>query len=123
MSKITSKTEGFADGGLVDGGVRINRANGDNRLITAKDGEVILNEQQQQALGGAGTFAAIGVPGFSQGGSVGTPNYDGNGIIDYDLLAAKVAEANMSLPAPEVSVQEFETVQKRVRVVENQTTL
>lgn len=48
--------------------------NGDNVLAYVKPGEVILNEQQQNALGGARTFSAIGVPGFSSyGGSVQPP--------------------------------------------------
>jgi hypothetical protein len=48
-------------------------AAGDNTLIYAKTGEVVLNEQQQQRLGGAPTFRAIGVPGFATGGLIGTP--------------------------------------------------
>lgn len=67
------KIAGFADGGLVNGGVEISRSNGDNRLVTVKDGEVILNESQQIALGGAGIFKSIGVPGFATGGVVGSP--------------------------------------------------
>ena len=46
-------------------------ANGDNVLAFVKPGEVILNERQQAALGGATTFASIGVPGF--GSSVQPP--------------------------------------------------
>jgi hypothetical protein len=37
-----------------------------------KRGEVILNQGQQAALGGASTFRAIGVPGFADGGLVPT---------------------------------------------------
>lgn len=44
--------------------------NGDNVLATVKTGEVILNEEQQKRLGGAKTFAQIGVPGFASGGMV-----------------------------------------------------
>lgn len=47
---------------------------GDNLLITAKRGEVVLNESQQARLGGAMTFRSIGVPGFNTGGIVGGPN-------------------------------------------------
>lgn len=49
------------------------RANGDNVLATVRRGEVVLNERQQSALGGAHTFRAIGVPGFAGGGAIGTP--------------------------------------------------
>lgn len=44
---------------------------GDNTLIYAKSGEVVLNEKQQQRLGGAPVFRSIGVPGFANGGFVG----------------------------------------------------
>lgn len=61
----------YAQGGKVLSGEKINKkqnvatqSNGDNVLAYVKRGEVILNEQQQQALGGDKTFAAIGVPGF-----------------------------------------------------------
>lgn len=66
-----AKIMGFAEGGVINGGFPIWRSNGDNRLITAKDGEVILNPSQQARLGGASTFRAIGVPGFADGGIVG----------------------------------------------------
>jgi hypothetical protein len=70
LAKLVSP-KGFADGGLIMDGVEISRSNGDNRLITAKDGEVILNEDQQEALGGSSIFKMIGVPGFATGGVVG----------------------------------------------------
>lgn len=60
----------FARGGKVLGGYKIKRSNGDNILATLKTGEVVLNENQQHALGGASTFRAIGVPGFATGGLV-----------------------------------------------------
>lgn len=47
--------------------------NGDNVLATVKRGEVVLNQRQQAALGGARTFRSIGVPGFRNGGPVGVP--------------------------------------------------
>lgn len=48
-------------------------AKGDNVLATVKRGEVVLNKAQQNRLGGANTFKAIGVPGFQEGGLVGPP--------------------------------------------------
>lgn len=71
------KAQQFAGGGLVKtlSGELINRApnipellNGDNILATVRRGEVVLNERQQAALGGAPTFRRIGVPGFAGGG-------------------------------------------------------
>lgn len=46
---------------------------GDNVLAVVKRGEVVLNERQQQRLGGYQTFRSIGVPGFAGGGVIGTP--------------------------------------------------
>lgn len=71
----------FANGGLVqpvelESGKIVNTpnipslSNGDNILATVKVDEVILNKQQQNALGGPSAFAAIGVPGFARGGRV-----------------------------------------------------
>lgn len=74
LAKIASQdVPGFASGGLVlpSDGVPIRRSNGDNRLVTVKEGEVILNSTQQQLAGGADFFRKIGVPGFATGGLVG----------------------------------------------------
>lgn len=49
------------------------RSNGDNVLATVRRGEVVLNNRQQNALGGAATFRAIGVPGFAAGGVISAP--------------------------------------------------
>ena len=51
--------------------------NGDHILATVKKGEVILNEQQQNALGGPEIFKMLGVPGFAGGGLIST-NYTGS---------------------------------------------
>lgn len=73
FSAFRSQIKGFAGGGIVDGGEPIRRSNGDDVLITAKRGEVILNRRQQAAaaaLGGPDFFSRIGVPGFNTGGIV-----------------------------------------------------
>ena len=78
----TIAAQPLATGGIVGiSGRRVNdrqnmpsRANGDNVLATVRRGEVVLNERQQSALGGARTFRAIGVPGFAEGGAIGAPN-------------------------------------------------
>ncbi len=67
-----SKIAGFDQGGKITTPQNIpTRSGGDNVLITAKRGEVILNEQQQARAGGAAFFDSIGVPGFNNGGVVG----------------------------------------------------
>lgn len=62
---------GFAQGGKIMGGMPIKRSNGDNRVITAKDGEAVLTPNQQMALGGPVALRMAGVPGFAAGGLVG----------------------------------------------------
>lgn len=82
ISRINSAK--FATGGLVRNysGQRITdvpniptQSNGDNIFATVRKGEVVLNEQQQAALGGARTFAAIKVPGFATGGYTGLGDF------------------------------------------------
>lgn len=58
--------------GKITGTPNISMSNGDNMLATVRTGEVILNQRHQAALGGARTFAAIGVPGFAGSGQLGT---------------------------------------------------
>jgi hypothetical protein len=48
-------------------------SNGDNVLATLRTGEVVLNKKQQARIGGARAFKAAGVPGFAEGGLVGSP--------------------------------------------------
>jgi tape measure domain-containing protein len=62
--------------------------NGDNILATVKRGEVILNEEQQKRLGGARTFARIGVPGFAEGGRVSDNLF--TGMYDRSEFGAKL---------------------------------
>lgn len=115
--------KGFATGGRVGSPIiPINRANGDDQLATLKTGEVVLNQTQQNALGGNNTFKAIGVPGFASGGQVG--GFNGSvsapsSIIDYDLLAAKISSSNASLPSPVVQVSDISTAQATVSVIES----
>ena len=67
---------GQLDNGRINGSSNIpTQSNGDNILATVKKGEVILNEKQQNALGGPATFASIGVPGFASGGFSGLGNF------------------------------------------------
>jgi hypothetical protein len=81
LQRASIKSQQFAGGGQVQpqstGNGLINTSpniptqpNGDNVFATVKVGEVILNKQQQAALGGARTFAALKVPGFAGGGRV-----------------------------------------------------
>ena len=75
----TIAAQPLATGGVITGR-RVNdspnvptQPSGDNVLAVVKRGEVVLNERQQQRLGGYQTFRSIGVPGFAGGGVIGTP--------------------------------------------------
>jgi hypothetical protein len=62
----------FAGGGEVPSGYELpfSTSKGDNTLILAKPGEVVLNQDQQLRAGGADFFKSIGVPGFQTGGVI-----------------------------------------------------
>lgn len=79
----------FATGGKVmDRNRNIpTKRNGDNVLTTLTVGEVVLNKQQQAALGGDSTFAAIGVPGFNAPNPSLSGGSQAIGINKKDLLA------------------------------------
>jgi hypothetical protein len=88
-------------------GIPITRSNGDNLLATVKTGEVILNEAQQNALGGAATFARIGVPGFASGGiSVADGSISSKNVDAYNQQV-QLQQYFKSMPAPRVIVQDI----------------
>ena len=66
------KSQGFAEGGIIPKGYELptSTAKGDNTLILAKPGEVVLNQEHQSRAGGAGFFKSIGVPGFADSGMI-----------------------------------------------------
>jgi hypothetical protein len=116
---LVEDIDGFANGGLSGTlitsrmGKSIRRSNGDNLLATVKTGEVILNQRQQSALGGANTFRKIGVPGFANGGMIPSVPLDTNTALIESLR-------NMQLV---VSVSEITSVQNRLKVIEESTSL
>lgn len=120
---VESVISGFATGGVVSGtkikdGKRIQRSNGDNVLITAKKGEVILNERQQRALGGDSTFAKLGVPGFAMGGLVTSPVSSFGA--DSDMIKRMLREVSRRQVA--VVIEDVERLQQtRAQIVEQAT--
>jgi hypothetical protein len=116
---LIENVDGFAGGGLSGTlitsrmGKSIRRSNGDNLLATVKTGEVILNQRQQNALGGANTFRKIGVPGFANGGMIPSVPLDTNTALIESLR-------NMQLV---VSVSEITSVQNRLKTIEESTSL
>ena len=112
--------EGFANGGLSGTkvkqgmGMPIKRSNGDNLLATIKTGEVILNQNQQAALGGARTFKRIGVAGFADGGMVGASSVSN----ESDRIVQAIKNLNLV-----VSVSEITSIQNRIQAIETATSL
>lgn len=91
FAAAASSIQGFAEGGIVlgegqrrSGAVRgtdgrpIRRSNGDNMLVTAKVGELFLNDAHREAIErmlGPNVWKALGIPGFAGGGIVSNSQY------------------------------------------------
>lgn len=89
LQRQAIQSQKFATGGIVQplSAGRISatpniptQTNGDNVLATVRVGEVILNEAQQRMLGGARTFARLGVPGFATGGLISRNDIPGSSL-------------------------------------------
>ncbi len=117
------KSQKFASGGRISGGTRVTPdSRGDDTLIVAKQGEVVLNERHQALLGGASTFRRIGVPGFAEGGVVGAvAQSDGSGM-DLGMLANVIAAA-VNDKRVVLSLQELSRAQDKLGVVLNASEL
>ncbi|MFV8339146.1 hypothetical protein ACNQGL_07730 [Flavobacterium sp. LB3P21] len=130
-TKVPTRAEGgiipTLGAGVINNGANvIPLSNGDNTLAYVKQGEVILNEQQQARAGGSNFFKSLGIPGFNGGGLVGGNTNLGSQNsfkIDIDLLAYKVGQTIRMLPAPVVSVTDISYQQNRVAVIENAANL
>lgn len=109
----------FAKGGKIKS--RGAPRTGDRVLIRANPGEVILNESQQSRLGGSDTFRRIGVPGFQGGGIVPPANISPTGVLGSDL--DRITRAITKLPAPVVTVEDINTGQDRVKIVEDRAVI
>lgn len=94
---------------------------GDNIMAYLKAGEVVLNPEQQDALGGAPTFAKIGVPGFAGGGIVEsrlttvdtTPR--GNFVSDLATAPSSTGDAQAMMVAVDRMTAAVEAMPKRLR--------
>lgn len=110
--------EGFATGGKIKGGQPIQRSNGDDVLITAKKGEVILNNGQQRRLermGGKDIWNRLGVPGFADGGFV-PRQISGEAAMNVSMSAMReLQDAFRSMPAPVLTYKEFATFERSVQ--------
>lgn len=130
-ASVPTRAEGGAiptlSNGVINNGSNVvPLSNGDDTLAYVKQGEVILNQEQQARAGGHRFFQSIGVPGFANGGFVGSPSYsqaNASYSIDYEKLANSIAQANSTLPAPVVNVTDITSQQNRVQVIENYANL
>jgi len=128
LNGVRGSISGYAEGGLIEDahGVPIQRSNGDNRLVTVKTGEVVMNENQQAALkqqAGVDIFKRLRVPGFATGGLV-----LGDGGLQSRAMVSKVnnsfeirqmvVEAMRSMPHPIVEVTEINAKQAGYRRAE-----
>ncbi|MFI8379626.1 hypothetical protein [Leeuwenhoekiella sp. NPDC079379] len=110
----------FASGGILNGA---SHAAGGIKTPYGEleGGEAVINKRSTSMFGGL--LSQINVAGggkaFANGGMMGTNESIKGSVIDYDLLAAKVAQANQSLPSPVVSVQEINSVSNQVNVIES----
>ena len=91
----------------------------------AEDKESIINKKSTAMF--RPLLSAINVAGggkrFAGGAFLGsTSGSPSSLLIDYDLLASRIAQANENLPNPVVSVEEIETVKSNVDVVERLAT-
>lgn len=130
-ASVPTRAEGGAiptlSNGVINNGSNVvPLSNGDDTLAYVKQGEVILNQEQQARAGGHRFFQSIGVPGFANGGFVGSPSYsqaNASYSIDYEKLASSIAQANSTLPAPVVNVTDITSQQNRVQVIESYANL
>jgi len=120
VAKITSTNTKYADGGILVGA---SHARGGIRTPYGEleGGEAIINKRSTRMF--APILSQLNEAGggrkFADGGILGSTNNSPTQLLDYDLLASKVAEANMSLPAPRVGVDEISTVSNRVQTIES----
>lgn len=131
-TKVPTRAEGgeipTLRSGIINNGsnLAVPLSNGDDTLAYVGQGEMILNKEQQRKAGGPKFFQSIGVPSYATGGYVSQSSSFTNQksfSIDYNQLAKSIATANMSLPAPVVSVVDISATQNQVRVIENYANL
>lgn len=109
----------FEQGGMLQGNSHSNggipfTVNGKSGF-EAEGGEAIINKNSTSmyghllsainVAGGGVAFAGGGIPYPSMTSS--TTTNQNTMIIDYDLLASKISQANKSLPAPRLAIDEF----------------
>ncbi|KQC33394.1 hypothetical protein AAU57_08765 [Nonlabens sp. YIK11] len=119
VKKIASTDTKFARGGLLSG-----RSHSQGGIKTPygelEGGEAVINKRSTSMF--APILSALNEAGggvkFANGGILGNVSIKPSALIDYDVLASKIADSNRSLPSPRVSVDEISRVSNNVSVIE-----
>jgi hypothetical protein len=82
---------GKQKGGKIDTGIKVNTNTKDDTLILANRTETILTEEHVKKLGGPEVMKRIGVPGYVNGGYVGSniPMFLNGGFINMPMPVAQ----------------------------------
>lgn len=113
----------FAKGGVLQGA---SHAQGGIKTAFGEleGGEAVINRRSTSMF--APLLSSINQAGggrkFANGGILGQSGQP-TSMFDYEMFGNKVAEANASLPAPIVGVDEITSVANKVDVIENQASL
>ena len=120
--KLPAKTspKKLSRGGVLRGARHYNGGIDLGMNYEGEDGEAVMNRTSTAMFKPLLSAINIAGGGVSFQGS-GMTSTAPQSLIDYDLLASKMAQANMSLPTPQVSVSEINTVSQRVSVIENRS--
>ena len=125
-SAIKSAVSGAQSAKFARGGILRGRSHANGGIPTPfgelEGGEAVINKRSTKLFKPilSRLNEAGGGKKFAEGGILGdaTTRSAGGDFINYDLLAEKVAEANMSLPNPVVGVNEVVEVADRVEAIE-----
>jgi hypothetical protein len=122
MARKVIMGKGKYTGGEIgaDDGVMLTKPtpHGDNMLIVAKKGEVVLNERQQGYFGKE-AFRSAGVPGFAGGGMIGASgiNYSSSGGMDInrlaELMASKINDKKVYIEMNELTDKQKQFIEIR----------
>lgn len=113
-----SNVKTFQGGGILKG-----KSHAQGGILTPfgelEGNEAVINRVSTRRF--APLLSAINVAGGGRSFAAGISgqNAQANGIINYDLLAAKVAQANSALPNPVVSVVDIAETNSRVEAIDN----
>lgn len=119
VSKIASTSTQFAQGGILRGA---SHAQGGIKTPYGEleGGEAVINKRSTQRFAPllSRINEAEGGRRFANGGILGSTSSPER-LLDIDLLSQRLAESFVMLPAPVVSVEEINTVDRKVNVIEN----